>query len=125
MEAAVAELAGGADEALAYVQSLLPSHREDMALVEKLEELMETARRKVGGVAGRKVGAVVGRKVRAMARRKAHAVARRKVNAETMRRVHRSWDHIVIHPPLPTLCTLQSLFIPHVTPLVCPPPCGC
>ena len=58
MEAAVAELAGGADEALAYVQSLLPSHREDMALVEKLEELTETARRKVCMVAGRKVDCV-------------------------------------------------------------------
>ena len=35
-----------ADEALQYIMDLLPSHREDMMLIEKLDELMEAARKK-------------------------------------------------------------------------------
>jgi hypothetical protein len=35
-----------ADSELSYIFSLLPSHHEDMALIEKLDELLEAARRK-------------------------------------------------------------------------------
>jgi len=39
-------LAAQADGALAYVSSLLPSFHEDMSLIEHLDELLETARKK-------------------------------------------------------------------------------
>lgn len=48
-----ADLVKKAEEALEYVMSLLPSHKEDMELLEKLDALMETARRKAGGELGK------------------------------------------------------------------------
>jgi hypothetical protein len=35
-----------ADEALAYIMDLIPSHHEDMALIEQLDQVLEVARKK-------------------------------------------------------------------------------
>jgi hypothetical protein len=42
-----------ADEALQYIESLLPSHKEDMALIEKLDALMEAAQKKARSELGK------------------------------------------------------------------------
>ena len=53
LKAVQSQLVKKAEEALEYVLSLLPSHKEDMELLEKLDALMETARKKAGGELGK------------------------------------------------------------------------
>ncbi len=46
-----------ADEAVQYVLELIPSHHEDMALIEQLEQLLEAAGKKARTELGRNSGA--------------------------------------------------------------------
>eukprot|EP00798_Chlamydomonas_sp_ICE-L_P002710 gene2710-12580_t len=59
------QLANEADEALAYVHELLPSHEEDMTLIEKMDALLEAARSKarteLGPLTGRQSGSLTAR----------------------------------------------------------------
>ncbi|KAG1660824.1 hypothetical protein FOA52_010249 [Chlamydomonas sp. UWO 241] len=53
LDTLVGELTTQVDSALEHIQSLLPSHKEDMALIERVDAAMDAARKKAGAELGR------------------------------------------------------------------------